>query len=86
MRSPQTAPDAGSGGVDIAKGNADVRDRIESANRQAAEARKKALECADQHVKEQWMKVALMWEELARECREVEKARAQSLHPESTPS
>lgn len=50
-----------------------MREKIESASRQAAEARNRGLECADQHMKEEWAKVARMWEELANEYRQLEK-------------
>ncbi|HEY3777757.1 MAG TPA: hypothetical protein VGL35_06840 [Rhizomicrobium sp.] len=53
-----------------------MREKIDSADRQAAEARKKALECTDDRMKDEWAKVARMWEELANEYREVQKARA----------
>jgi len=50
---------------------------IESANREAAAARKKALECADPRLKDEWTKVACKWEELANEWREVQTSLAQ---------
>jgi hypothetical protein len=54
-----------------------MRDKIESANRLAAAARKKSLECADQREKEAWTKIASMWDELAREYRDLQRARDQ---------
>ena len=55
-----------------------MRERIESADRQAADARTRALECADQRMKEQWMAVALLWEQLANEYREIARAASES--------
>ena len=55
-----------------------MRERIESADRQAADARTRALECADQRMKEQWMAVALLWEQLANEYREIARAASEN--------
>ena len=55
-----------------------MRERIEAANRQAADARTRALECEDQGLKEQWMAVSLLWEQIANEYRKVERARSES--------
>jgi hypothetical protein len=58
---------------------AEVRDKVrECAELEAEEARKKALECPDPGMKEEWAKVARKWEELANECREAQKARAET--------
>lgn len=42
-----------------------MREKIDWAHRQAAVARKKAREAAEQRMKDEWAQVALMWEELA---------------------
>lgn len=53
-----------------------MSEKIEAASRLAEEARKKALECADQREKGAWTKIASMWDELAREYRELQRAKA----------
>lgn len=57
------------------RGNPDVRDKLKSASRKAAEARARALETSDPRVKDEWGNVARMWEELANEYRELNKVR-----------
>jgi hypothetical protein len=39
---------------------------IELARRQALNAYERAAECIDNHLKEEWLRVARMWEELDR--------------------
>lgn len=46
-----------------------MTDRIAAAQQESANAREKALACADSRLKSEWLKAARMWEELAREFR-----------------
>lgn len=49
-----------------------MQDRIRAAQRQALEAREKALLSGDTRLKAEWLKVAQIWESLIREYREFE--------------
>lgn len=51
-----------------------MREKIESANRQAAVARNNALACTDERLKAEWAEVARMWEHLVNEYRELQEA------------
>jgi hypothetical protein len=64
--------------ADIRMGNQEMHEKIEAAHRQAADARARARACSDQRMQEEWTQVATMWEELASEYRELQKARAQT--------
>ena len=50
-----------------------MRERIARASRQAVDARERALESGDLRAKEEWLKIARMWEELAHEYVEFQK-------------
>jgi hypothetical protein len=52
-----------------------MQNKIEDANRQAAEARKRAAASNDTSVRDEWLQVALMWEALAREYGQLPKFR-----------
>ncbi|MGH6888082.1 MAG: hypothetical protein ACREHF_02610 [Rhizomicrobium sp.] len=52
-----------------------MHEKIELALRQAAEARDTSFECIDQRMKDEWVMVAEMWEELANEYRALQKVR-----------
>ena len=55
-----------------------MREKIESANRQAALAQNKALACTDPRMKDAWATVARMWEELAKEYIALQNGRTQA--------
>lgn len=45
-----------------------MQQRIEYARRQAADARQKAIQCADERTRSEWEKAARMWEQIAGQC------------------
>jgi len=44
-----------------------MREKIENARRQSMEAQLKAVRCAEQTARDEWMAVARMWDDIATE-------------------
>jgi hypothetical protein len=54
-----------------------MKEKVEHAKPQAAQARENALGTGDPRAKEEWCRMARMWEEVAHEFGEVQKLRDQ---------
>lgn len=57
----------------------DMQRTKEHAIRQALEARQRAIDALDNHVRDEWNYIARMWEELAQACEAVSKAQERAL-------
>lgn len=54
-----------------------MTDRITAARQESARAREKAQACTETRVKDEWLKVAQLWDQLAIEYRQFEQFKEQ---------